>query len=74
MSKHGVERRIKIPSVLLKEFEKELRILFPVDPAGLCPVPYKLVSNPDLMKQLISEKGFQENFEIVIVPRTPPQL
>ena len=69
MSKRLRGKRIKIPSKLVEAFKAEPMVIFPVEEAGLWPVPPMMLKQLDLLKDLISDKEFQENFELVIMPR-----
>jgi len=63
------EMRIKIPKSMMEAFSREPQIIIKEHPAGLWPVSPELLTKLDLMNKLISDKEFQEKFEIVIMPR-----
>jgi len=54
---------------MVEAFIKEPMVIFPIEPAGLWPMPPELLANPDLMNEMISDKEFQLNYDIVIVPK-----
>lgn len=66
----GIEEfRVKIPSRLIKAFNSEVPIILKYHPAGLWPVdPGFLMSGQ--FKELFSDREFQEQYEVVIMPRT----
>jgi len=69
MSDRVRAKRIKIPKAMVEAFIKEPMVIFPIEPAGLWPMPPELLANPDLMNEMISDKEFQLNYDIVIVPK-----
>lgn len=65
----GKEMRIEIPKKMIEAFKQEPKILIKECPCGLWPIGPELLRKFDLMDKLVFDKEFQENFEIVIIPR-----
>jgi hypothetical protein len=63
----GRELRFVIPKSFLEVFAREPRIVIKPFP-GLWPVDIKLLKS-GLLEKLVIDKEFNENFEIVIMPR-----
>ena len=63
------ELRFKIPQVLLEGFTKEPYILLKDCPIGLWPIDIRMLVESDMWKRLVDNKEFNENFEMVIMPR-----
>ena len=63
----GRELRFVIPKSFLEVFTREPRFVIKPFP-GLWPVDIKLLKS-GLLEKLVIDKEFNENFEIVIMPR-----
>lgn len=63
------EFRSKIPKVLLKEFKNEVRFVLKEETAGLWPIPIDALRKANFVKELIADKEFANNYEIVAIPR-----
>jgi len=61
--------RFVIPKVLLKTFVSEPRIVIKWRPDGLWPVDPHVLLETDLLRNLVQDEAFQEQFEIVIMHR-----
>jgi hypothetical protein len=63
------EVRFTIPKALLDTFVREPRIVIKWRPDGLWPIPPELLLETNWMKELISDKDFTENYEVVIMKK-----
>lgn len=64
------EIRVQIPKVLLEEFQKNPRILLKNYPAGIYPIDPGILKNTDALKKILTDKEFQQNFELVAVSKS----
>jgi hypothetical protein len=64
---NGRQQHFTIPKSLLKAFGEEQRIVFKPIP-GLWPVDIRLL-NEGILKNLMTDKEFNERCEVVITPR-----
>jgi hypothetical protein len=66
----NARREVRIPPLpekLVKQFERELRIV--VDPLpGIWPLEARLIQN-GLLNELIMDKEFMQNFDIAIIAK-----
>jgi len=68
----GSELRVQIPKVLLDEFQKNPRIVIKTHPAGIYPIDPGILKNGEALKKILSDREFQENFELVAVCKNMP--
>ena len=62
------KRRFTIPRGVLEVFDEQPR--FVVEPApGFWPIDIAILQKTDILDKLAADKEFNENFEIVIMPR-----
>ncbi len=61
--------RFEIPPILLKQFQESPRMVIKWRPDGIWPVPPEWFTKIDFWRELAANKEFNENYEIVIMPR-----
>ena len=69
MERSPKEVRVKIPKILLKKFREEPRILMKWRPDGLWPLDIGMLKDQEFINDLVNDKDFNKNFEIVVMPR-----
>lgn len=69
MERSPKEVRVMIPKILLKKFQNEPRILMKWRPDGLWPIDIRILQDQEFIKELVNDKDFVKNFEIVVMPR-----
>lgn len=63
------EVRFTIPKVLLNIFAKDPRILIKWRPDGIFPIDPGLLQETNWLKEVINDKDFTANYEIVIMQK-----
>ncbi|MFC2037532.1 hypothetical protein ACFLYD_06160 [Chloroflexota bacterium] len=61
--------RVKLPKVLLRTFFEEPRIILPYPGVGIWPIEPAVLLESGILQKLVHDQEFQENFEIVIMPK-----
>jgi hypothetical protein len=58
----------KVPEVLVREFEQNPLVYFPIGTAGLWPIGPEIIKNAEFMNRLARDQEFQKNFVLVAMP------
>jgi len=64
-----VEVRFAIPKALLELFVQQPRVVIKWRPDGLWPIGPDMLRKTDLLQKLAQDKEFNEQFEVVVMPR-----
>jgi len=63
------EIRLKIPKLLLEEFQKNPRVIVKIHPTGLLPIDIAILKKADAIEKMLNDPDFRENFDLVAIPK-----